>query len=485
MIRVIIFDLDNTFILGNSTYDFIKFYLKRKKRFLKLLLYYFFYLFNSIFNRRFCSILLLKGEKKEDLINTAKKFLSFLKQQTHPYFIEKLKEYKNKNYQGALVSASLDFIVELFAKENGFDIYSGTSLLYDENNICKGRIDKDLKGRKKDFLLELQSRIGKIDFENSICFSDNFDDLELMQLIGKSEAVAKDRFAKVYWENNRIKVLYLPPHKDLINYVFFSFPFVYFWYTRARGESLLYSLFSSYLLFHIVSLYFFKIPFNFYNLIIYLVSFLIHWQFYEIGYFFNDLKAFKEKDPTYRISKNFSKSVPKIILTKSLGGILLLIALFFFSFTASTASNFLRYVLLNFISVGIFLIYNLIFEKSKIKIFILFPLLHLSHFIVPLSIFKLNILWPTVLYFVYFYIEDVFSLFWKKIDQNYNLSCLYKKYIISPHLLLASLFLMAYFIKRDTIFLYLASGGIKSGGIFLKNIIKSIFPRAKVYKKGK
>lgn len=452
-IKLVIFDLDDTFVSCNSTYDFIKYYFLKNNR-KKLFWFYIFYFLNFFVDRRKRTINLLKGEPKEKLENEARVFIKkLLNGYIHPEMLEKYRELKEKGYKTFLISASLDFLVNLLGKEIGFDESFGSKLLFDQNNKCLGSFETDVKGKKEIFLFQKLKK-EEIDFENSYCFSDNNDDLNLMKLIKNSYGIVKERPQKFFWEKNNIKVLFLPPSRTL-NYKLFIIPLYYYFLSRLSYSPLILFFLNTYLLLQIFTLYFFRIDFNFKNLLIFLIAFLSHWNLYEIGYFINDLKAYNEKEPTYRIEKKFKEdfkfvSVLKLIIEVFFLLMLLFLVPYFF---------WIRYVLSLFLFFALFLGYNFLKEKSNLK-FLMFPLLHASHLLVPLIIFKINIYYLFILYMIFVYYYDFLSYLFKKklsISTNFNL---YFKKIILPRLISYCLIVLIFLIFKNDLLLYLVIGGL-------------------------
>lgn len=202
MKKILYLDVCGTLFDSNTTFDFFDFYFKGSKKFLVRSLRKFILckilnkLFLTVFHIdliRMAAIYLLQGEKKSDLRIKAKEFIYGLKKNQSIFdFIEE--NYSNVD-EIYLLSASLDFIVEevfLFFNYSG---YFSTTLIYDNNEICLGRICNDL-------LLSKSSIIqGHNEASYKIFISDNFSDVTVAKYVNEFVPVVskKNKHALAFW----------------------------------------------------------------------------------------------------------------------------------------------------------------------------------------------------------------------------------------------------------------------------------------------
>jgi phosphoserine phosphatase len=84
-------------------------------------------------------------------------------------------EYKNAGYKIVIASATIDPVAKAIA--NKFDVDYFSSVIDFSNNICTGKLKKDLLFLKKNVLLHLINNA-----ENTVVVTDNYTDIELVQI---------------------------------------------------------------------------------------------------------------------------------------------------------------------------------------------------------------------------------------------------------------------------------------------------------------
>lgn len=203
MRKILYLDVCGTLFDSNTTFDFLQFHFKGYKKYLVFFLRRF--VFCKVLNKLFLTffhvdlirvvaIYLLRGDKKSDLKIKAKKFVCGLRKNQAVFdFIEK--NYSNVD-EIYLLSASLDFIVEEVCLFFDYSGYFSTTLLYDDNGICLGKI--------RDDLLLSKSSIIKTHCETSykIFLSDNFSDVKAAKCVDVFVPVVskKHRNALGFWK---------------------------------------------------------------------------------------------------------------------------------------------------------------------------------------------------------------------------------------------------------------------------------------------
>ena len=438
MLKIAVFDLDNTFVNYNSTFEFVKFYLYQKSK-PRLVYFYFHFYFLRRFSTHFKEycVTLLKGESRENLRRISKKFSKVLVKGINIQIYDEFRKLRNKGYRLFLVSSSLDFVAKSFAEKVNFNQVFGSSLAFDQRGICLGYFSKDLTGRKDQLLIKMQEKLGRIDFKHSYCFSDNRDDLSLLKLFGNSYAVVNDRLASIYWNNNGIESVFVSP-RLVVSERKFVVPLSYYFYARGGEEPLISFILGSYLIFQLITLFFFHSFSQTVNILVFVIGFLNYWNIYEITYLINDCRAFKEKEPTLRIDKRMCDNLAFVTISKLLIFIsldLLLILL---------RVNIVAFLVWTEITLFISLIHNYSKENSILKILITFPLLRLSHILVPLSLFSINVFYPFLGYSFYLLSQELISYLFKKRKTVIISPLIRFRLIVGPRIIMFLIILMIF-----------------------------------------
>ena len=126
--KLAIFDLDDTVIEINTTFQFIKFCLWRVNK----LKYFLFILMEQtiIFFSRARAIAFLKGIPKNVILNLSDVFLDKIDKYLNKDILTKIQTFKNNGYKLVLISASLDFLVEGIAKKLNFNDCYGSEFIF-------------------------------------------------------------------------------------------------------------------------------------------------------------------------------------------------------------------------------------------------------------------------------------------------------------------------------------------------------------------
>jgi len=409
--KIAIFDLDGTFVNANSTYDFIKFVFKQKKRI--DLLFYFFVLelcqnsgilqFLRIdIRKKFINK--LKGFNKEDIQKLAEKFVDLhLLKCINQDILNKFNELKEREFLTILLSSTIDVVGNVFAKKMNFDGDCESILAFNDNNVCLGYLEKDLLGKKEIILNEIEETFGVIDFKNSYCFSDNFEDIKLLKKIGNSFGVINNRESKKRWFELGIQTIYVAPTFSG-NIKKLYLPFFYYKYSRLNYFSSFFYFFFEYLLLPLLILFLVQREISLKNILLFIIAFLGYISIYEIGYLINDCVSVKnEKDPNLRADSRIKSELKNLILSR----IIFFIIVSFLLFKFINIKNVIIYVLGILIVFFIFAVHN--FSKKFAVRYITFPLLRFSHFIIPLLIFNMNFSIVFLVYFLYIFLKDEIS----------------------------------------------------------------------------
>jgi HAD superfamily phosphoserine phosphatase-like hydrolase len=200
LIKLIVFDLDHTLIISNSSYCFLKILYRTKvisfSRLLKGIFIRFWFHLTSMTVEELHHLAfntLLKGLPLEAL----EKDVDILLDQLLPgsLYLPAFNELTAAQERGdyiALMSSSPDFLVKKFAAYFKIDIWEAT--VYDidkENCLCK--IAKLMVGTQKErCLLRLQKELG-IPKSQVVVYTDSHDDIPLLMQAGEAVAVNPDK----------------------------------------------------------------------------------------------------------------------------------------------------------------------------------------------------------------------------------------------------------------------------------------------------
>ena len=219
--KLIIFDLDNTILNGNSDYSWIKFmidsgqvdhdeYTKRNEYFYEQ------YYQGSLDYDAWAEFALstFKDKTPEQLKGLLKEFLnSIIEPMINIYALRLLHEHSHDNDFMLLASATNSIIVKLIAERLGFkhiiatdvEIIAGkyTGKMKGESALGKGKLNK---------VKEWMSRNGFSNFENTTFYSDSINDLPLLLEVSNPIAVNPDeQLRATCWEANW-EIIELPIH---------------------------------------------------------------------------------------------------------------------------------------------------------------------------------------------------------------------------------------------------------------------------------
>ena len=219
--KLIIFDLDNTILNGNSDYSWIKFmidsgqvdhdeYTKRNEYFYEQ------YYQGSLDYDAWAEFALstFKDKTPEQLRKLLKEFLnSIIEPMINIYALRLLHEHSHDNDFMLLASATNSIIVKPIAERLGFkhiiatdvEIIAGkyTGKMKGESALGKGKLNK---------VKEWMSRNGFSNFENTTFYSDSINDLPLLLEVSNPIAVNPDeQLRATCWEANW-EIIELPIH---------------------------------------------------------------------------------------------------------------------------------------------------------------------------------------------------------------------------------------------------------------------------------
>jgi phosphoserine phosphatase len=206
--QIYIFDVCGTLYHSNTTYDFLEYYFRKKDKFKYCLIRVLLSLPGKVIfvtlskmgikvGVRSFLIGLLKHENAYEVERFAILFVSdelnskrFLKTQSI------LKKAQEENRRVVLVSASLEPVILAIADELGVKEYFSSILEKSEEGIYSGKLVQDLKGQK---LMTIKKNFD-IQAGEFFVYTDNLDDIALIELSKKAYVISKKRNLKK-WES--------------------------------------------------------------------------------------------------------------------------------------------------------------------------------------------------------------------------------------------------------------------------------------------
>lgn len=414
------FDFCGTLTATNNTYDFIFFYLKKKKLLWQLLKFFIYdflldisnfilikkYKRNIQMRLRQKIIFLFYNQPKKEIQKEAKNFFNSIKKKDflNKNLIRKIRFLKKNKRKVYILSASIDPVINVFVKEFKIDNFYSSKLIY-KNEKMVGFTDYLFK---KDILIKQSFKLAKL--KNSVYYTDNHEDKKFREI-----------FKEFYFINTFTKQLnkafQFSINKKNIKFTYF--PILY--YLISRPSSLIFFLLNELIVFFI----FFRSMDTFKYYLIYFFSF---YPLYEIGAFYNDYFAIKkEKKPTQRIDSKLRYNFFMFTIVRIFFAFLILNYLI-------DKTNIKRFILLTIFILIIFFIHSFIKNRNLrfitmffLRFFKLLPFYFLiSERLAIINFFIINLQIQILPYLTYI------------IDKS-------KKNLISSHKLLFSFYFLLFF----------------------------------------
>ena len=204
--KINIIDVCWTLYKSNTTFDFISFVMEKKQRknyrilniyIIKSLLV----LIGKLLKYdiyRYLYISLLKGFSKIQLEQLANDFYNQVLTNIKIDFSFSLVSTLQKDEEKILCSASLDIIIKEVAVQLGINQYDSSILEFDKNDICTGKLSKDIL-YKKHILFENK--------EINYVITDNKSDYNLLKK-AERPIILSTKNNMAYWKKKNMKVTY-------------------------------------------------------------------------------------------------------------------------------------------------------------------------------------------------------------------------------------------------------------------------------------
>lgn len=194
-LKLAVFDICGTLYFDNTTYSFLRWLsykgiIKYNKRIMDVpyILRAINALLSLLFGKdyyRELQIRQLSGLSREVINNLAVEFVEDLEKNRVLSTNNLLAEYKRKGYTIVIASATIDPVANAIADKFGVDYFSSEMRFV--NNLCTGKLEKDLLFLKKEALSHLIKKS-----EDTVIVTDNFTDLELIQISDHCHIVVRN-----------------------------------------------------------------------------------------------------------------------------------------------------------------------------------------------------------------------------------------------------------------------------------------------------
>ena len=207
-----VFDLDHTLVNVNTSLYFGVYLFKKKilplKKMASLLFYYFCHKIRILSVAKLHQLAFQKfflGRSMDDLETLATDFFAESAEKiTNFHIFSKLQEAKKNNHYTAILSSSPNFIVSQVAKKFDVDEWQATCYCKDQDGKICG-ISSNMQGEDKAKVLKQLSLKLNIPCQNVVAYTDSYQDIPLLQIVGKPIAVNPDRIlrkksVKMGWE---------------------------------------------------------------------------------------------------------------------------------------------------------------------------------------------------------------------------------------------------------------------------------------------
>lgn len=204
MIRLAIFDVDYTITKKETLIQFFKYMIKKDYKNIR-------YIPRALFSGALYGVKFYKekqvkesflkfieNKKEEELQEIAKGFYNdVLSKIVYKDAIYKIKELKALGYEIYLISASPEFYLNEFYNIKEVSQIIGTRYVFEDGIFIRQMLGENCKGHEKVIRLKeyIKENNIKVDYENSLMFSDSLSDKPLLDLVGKGYLINYKRKA--------------------------------------------------------------------------------------------------------------------------------------------------------------------------------------------------------------------------------------------------------------------------------------------------
>lgn len=382
------FDLDYTLVNMNSFYEFISYYLLRKRCIswkIFLLIAYKVVdglglpLFSKPKRNRYA--LLLRGEDCNALAEMGQRFARTRMFSALNVSIRgEVDRLRQAGYRCIVVSSSIDFIVSPFARILGCEAVS-SQLATDVNGKCAGSYAADVYGQKHTVVAAMLNELDAESVGACYAYSDNKEDEELLRSVGNGYAVVTSGIRKRYWQARGIRAIEIIPSPRM-NLRWLLMPLMYYFRFRTDvTKAALYQVGAPLLV--MIATGGQVSPLGVGALLLAICAYI---ALYEIGYFTNDVYATRhEENPSLRIDVVKGEAIlTSFIAIRTVGVLLASLVLYYL-----VGPRAIVFSVLNFFTLLVFILHNKLEQRKR---YYTYAFLKLSHIIVPVSIIDCDML---------------------------------------------------------------------------------------------
>ncbi len=201
MSYLVLFDLDDTIINGQSQKLLVKYLFKRGNINILFLIYIYLWFFlykigavKNVVKVREKSFKICRGwtfEYMHQLLNSF--FYLYIKPRFYKEILNIIKFHKENGANLVLISSSLFPLVELIGRYLSFDYIFATKLNI-ENGFYTGRIDDVvIYGNNKKNVINDFIKDNNLSLKNSYAYSDHYSDVELLNIVDNAIVINPDR----------------------------------------------------------------------------------------------------------------------------------------------------------------------------------------------------------------------------------------------------------------------------------------------------
>lgn len=214
--KLVVFDMDNTVLKGQSQSYFLKYALRKKiipiKTYIKTLLWLLLYKVHIANNPRKVmekAYRFLEGYTVSDINKYTDIFVrEVLRKKIYKEAINLVKNHKNNGRTVVLISNAPDILVSRVASLLQIDDYICTQIAH-ENRVFTGKIKGDLMyGKRKNQALREFAIKNKLSLNQTVVYTDHYSDLPLLGIVKHRVVVNPDKILKKVAIKKKWKIYY-------------------------------------------------------------------------------------------------------------------------------------------------------------------------------------------------------------------------------------------------------------------------------------
>jgi len=127
----------------------------------------------------------IKGKGFDEVDKVARSVIAYQKDRVYRYTRDLIKKLKKQKYFLVAISGSPSYIVEVYAKAIGFDLFFGTELEIKNGKFTGKVLSIDSAINKSKIMKTLSKDYPSLNFKDSVAVGDTESDIEMLSLVGK------------------------------------------------------------------------------------------------------------------------------------------------------------------------------------------------------------------------------------------------------------------------------------------------------------